>query len=183
MKKIILLVSLLLIIAQAFAFNSTKSIGGFDLFTEKKVEVQTGKKGLVIVFLSAKCPCSNSHVTEIKELSKKYTEFSFVAVHSNSDENKDLSKPYFTKADFLFPVIEDKNTELADQFQAFKTPHAFVFLPSGELVYQGGVSNSRDCEKSDRKYLREALGDIQSGQSVKTTEGRTLGCSIFRGKK
>jgi peroxiredoxin len=161
-----------------------KNITGENLFTTQKVNVSAdGKKGLVVVFLSAVCPCSNSHITELKDLSVKFSEFSYVAIHSNAEEGKNMSKPYFEKADFSFPVIEDKKFKLADQLKAFKTPHSFIILPDGNMAYQGGISNSKDCAKSDRKYLREALEDIQSGQPVRTAEGRTLGCAISRGEE
>jgi len=142
-----------------------------------------GKKGLVVVFLSARCPCSNSHVAEVRDLAQNYKDFAFVAVHSNLDEGEALAKPYFEKAHLPFPVIADAKARLADQFQALKTPHAYIVVPDGHIAYQGGVSNSNDCAKSDRKYLREALADLHEGKPVRTPEGRTLGCVISRGEK
>ena len=135
------------------------------------------------VFLSARCPCSNSHVEELKKLSREYPDFNFVAIHSNTDEDSTLSIPYFKEQNFSFPVIEDKNTMLADQFKAFKTPHAFVINAKGDFLYQGGVSNSADCQKADRFLLREALVDIHQNKKVRTPEGRTLGCVIVRKEK
>ncbi len=173
----------LLLPVQLFAGPLLKNLVGQDIISAKSMNISAdGKKGLVVVFLSAKCPCSNSHVTELKELAAKYTDFAYVAIHSNADESRELAKPYFEKAGFSFPVLEDKKNELADLLQAFKTPHAFILLPSGIVAYQGGVSNGADCTKSDRKYLREALEDIQVGRIVRTPESRTLGCVIFRGE-
>jgi peroxiredoxin len=184
MKRLIINLVSFLIPFTIYAAPQIKNISGEDLLTAQKVNVSAdGKKGLVVVFLSAKCPCSNSHVTELKDLASKFPEFTYVAVHSNVDEGKDLSKPYFEKAAFPFPVIEDKKSELADLLQAFKTPHSFILLPNGNIAYQGGVSNSKDCAKSDRKYLREALQDLDAGKTVRTPEGRTLGCAISRGEK
>lgn len=168
----------------AHATPQIKFLEGKHLLTDTKVLVDSSNsKGLVVVFLSAKCPCSNSHNTELKDLAQIYKEFNFVAVHSNVDEGKDLSKPYFKNAAFPFPVIEDEKSKLADQLQASKTPHAFIFASSGEVLYQGGISNSKDCAKADRKFLREALVDLHSGKVVRTPEGRTLGCAISRGEK
>lgn len=161
-----------------------KSVSGKHVLTGNPVAVTAeSKKGMVVVFLSAKCPCSNSHVSELKELSSNYSGFSFVAVHSNTDESSKLSQPYFQTAALPFPVIEDQGSELADRLRAAKTPHAFVFKPDGTIAYQGGVSNSKDCAKADRKYLREALEDLEAGNKVRTAEGRALGCAITRGEK
>lgn len=167
-----------------FSLERISEISGVDLFTDKTVKVSSeGKKGMVTLFLSAKCPCSHSHVDEIKNLTKDFPEFSFVGVHSNTDEALDYSRVYFQKLDLPFPILEDKQASLADKMGALKTPHAFVFLADGSLVYKGGVSNSHDFLKADQKYLREALEAVQKAQKIKKSEGRTLGCVISRGAK
>ena len=184
MKKLVILFYTLLQTTLAFSATNLLPLKGLDLFSNKMVEANLNqKKGLVVLFLSAKCPCSNSHMTEIKNLAGEYKDFSFIAIHSNADESVEFSKPYFEKMALPFPVIQDQNTEIADRLQAFKTPHAFILSDKGDIVYQGGVSNSKDCSKADQLYLREALIDLQAGQKVRKPEGRTLGCSIARGEK
>jgi hypothetical protein len=168
--------------ASSLAAHPALPVSGQDLFSDKKVEVSTsGKSGTVVVFLSAKCPCSNSHVPELNALAKAYPTFSFVAVHSNSDESADLARTYFKNLNLSFPIIQDQDSKLADQFKALKTPHAFVILASGDIVYQGGVSNSADFSKADKRFLRDALQDLVDHKNVRTSQGRTLGCIIKRG--
>lgn len=155
---------------------------GTELSSGKKIAVNTvNKKGLVVVFLSAKCPCSNSHVVEISHLSKDFPEFNFVAVHSNKDESLEKSKEYFANSKLPFLVIQDEENKIADEFKALKTPHVFVILADGKIAYQGGVSDSNNFAESHKKYLRDALTDIHDNKPVRTPEGRTLGCSIPRG--
>jgi hypothetical protein len=169
------------LIHSCLANTDLSTLTGLDIISNRKISLSAdNKKGLVVLFLSAKCPCSNSHINEIKDLSLKFSEFSFVAVHSNSDEPPDLAKNYFQNVGLGFAVIEDPLQVIADQYKAFKTPHAFVALKNGSLAYQGGVSNSNNFEKSDRKFLREALSDLQEKRKVRTPEGRTLGCAISR---
>jgi hypothetical protein len=160
-------------------------ISGKSVISGEQVAVSgSTKKGLVVVFLSAVCPCSNSHLVELKGLKNEFPDFEFVGVHSNADEGKDLTTSYFKTASLPFPVIQDTGAKLADQFKALKTPHVFVVLNDGTFAYQGGVSSSRHFDdKTDRKYLREALSDLSAGRKVKTAEGRTLGCVISRGEK
>jgi len=184
MKKLFILLSFVFQAQYVFSATSLLPLKGQDLFSSKSIEIDLKqKKGVVVVFLSAKCPCSNSHITEIKNLASEYPDVSFVAIHSNADESVEFSKPYFEKMALPFPVIQDHNTEIADRLQAFKTPHAFILSNQGDIIYQGGVSNSKDCSKADKLFLREALVDLQSGQKIRTPEGRTLGCSIARGEK
>lgn len=181
-----ILITVTLLSCSIFTFASPKldSISGESLLKAEPVTLSAAnKKGLVVVFLSSRCPCSNSHIGELKSLATEYPDFNFVAVHSNVDEGPESSKPYFENAALPFPVIEDKKVELANAYQALKTPHSFVIKPDGSIAYQGGVSSSNQFAAADRKYLREALEDLQNDRSVKTPEGRTLGCVISRGEK
>ncbi|MBL7542437.1 MAG: redoxin family protein [Bdellovibrionaceae bacterium] len=182
MSKLIF-VMLMIGAIRAFSAVDLGKVSGFDLVSGQVVTKNSqGKKALVIIFLSSVCPCSNSHVSELKSLSQEYPEFSFVAMHSNSEEDEDDAKKYFTSLDLNFPVIQDKNAEFADLYKALKTPHVFVVSPEGKVIYQGGVSNSRQLAQADRKYLREALGEINNGKPVSSPKTRTLGCVISRGE-
>lgn len=177
-----LLLSLLFwVLPPAYAAVQTE-LKAPDLLTMKETTVSAGKRGLVVVFLSAVCPCSNSHLEELSALAKENPEFTFVGVHSNVDESIEKSKTYFEKAKLPFVVLQDEKAKLADQFKALKTPHAFVVTAEG-TVYRGGVSSSKQFDQADRKYLREALEDLREGRPVRTPEGRTLGCVISRGEK
>ncbi len=178
---LLLTISLLGLTAAALPHQMT----GKSVIDSQQIKVgELSKKGLVVVFLSAVCPCSNSHLVELKKLKSEFSDFDFVGIHSNTDEGKDLTSSYFKAANLPFPVIQDSGAKLADEFKALKTPHVFVVLKDGSTAYQGGVSSSRHFDdKADRKYLREALGDLSAGHKVTTPEGRTLGCVISRGEK
>lgn len=153
-----------------------------DIRSGHEVKVTAaGKKGVVVIFLSAHCPCSNSHVQELAALQSEYPEFAFVGVHANADESRSETLAYFQKTHLSFPVVRDVGQKLADQYRAFKTPHAFVVLNDGRIVYRGGVSSSHSFQSAEHKFLREALEDIRQNRMIKIPEGRTLGCAIARG--
>lgn len=162
------------------ASSARAAIEGRDLLQDKKIEVKAGAKGTVALFLSAKCPCSNSHLARVRQLTKDFPDFAFVAIHANADEPLALSKEYFAKANLGIPVIEDEKDKLADQFKALKTPHAYVIAPDGKVLYRGGVTNSANGETAERQYLREALEDVSAARTVRTPASRTLGCVIAR---
>jgi len=154
------------------------------LSTGESIQIGSNlEKGLVLVFISGKCPCSISHMKELASLAKDYPHFRFVGVHSNADETAEAYKVFFERSDLGFPVIQDEGAKIADQFKAFKTPHAYVLGPKGEVLYQGGVSNSHNFPDASEKYLRQALSEIEAGKSVQTPQTRTLGCVISRGEK
>lgn len=155
-----------------------------ELFKATPISIQTNvasKKGAVFIFMSARCPCSNSHLAVVKNLLKKHaSSFNFYIVHSNLEEPLKETQDYFKKAQFDAPVLQDQETKLADLFKAYKTPHSFVINSKGEVLYQGGVTNSAHADSSDRNYLEDALNEIEHSQEVSTPEGRTLGCVIMR---
>ncbi|MBS1960364.1 MAG: redoxin domain-containing protein [Bdellovibrionales bacterium] len=179
MKKVALLTIFWTFIAHA---SVSLPVEGQNLLTDKTVKASVeNKKGLVVVFLSAVCPCSNSHVAELTKISNEYPDFNFIAIHSNANEEVAVAKNYFTDKKLPFPVIQDSKAKLADEFKALKTPHVYVVRPNGEIAYQGGVTNSADCSKADKNFLRDALDDIKQSHVVRTPSGRTLGCVIKRG--
>ncbi|NBX76920.1 MAG: thioredoxin family protein [Proteobacteria bacterium] len=161
---------------------STRTLSGTDLRTGHGVSVnpKEGAKGTVVLFLSAVCPCSKSHEKGLEALAQEFSQFKFVGVHSNADENGELARRHFQKAGFSFPVIQDENSKIADDFRALKTPHAFIIGPQGECWFNGGVDNSNDSTQATEHYLRAALLDLQNGKEPKEKQVRTLGCVIRR---
>jgi AhpC/TSA family protein len=148
-----------------------------------KIAISTKEnKGTVVVFLSAKCPCSDSHISELKTLAEKYKDFKFVGVHSNVDEDLSMSKKYFTTQALPFPVVQDEKAVFADAFKALKTPHAYVLSTDGSILFQGGLTNSANGKEAKTHYLADALEDLQQNRPVKTASVRTLGCVILREK-
>jgi hypothetical protein len=179
-----LLLSSILGLCSSHAFAMPTTLSGINVVTQKpetlKLDANPTTQNLVVIFLSAKCPCSNSHIDAIKALAKDFPATQFVAVHSNFDEDQATTEAYFKKVNLPFSVIQDVKGQYANQFHALKTPHAFVLNQKGDVLYQGGVSDSHEFKKSKHQYLREALNDLKKGQAVQTTQGRTLGCVITR---
>ena len=113
------------------AFSASLSYTANDLLTSKSIAFpKTNANATVIVFLSAKCPCSGGHEPYLKTLYEKFSGPSsgveFIGVHSNQDEAKDTSVEHFKAAALPFPVVQDEGAKIADQLKALKTPHVFI---------------------------------------------------------
>ncbi|CAN5708481.1 hypothetical protein BH10BDE1_BH10BDE1_03030 [soil metagenome] len=164
--------------------HATHAFSGIDLRNGNEISLirdDASKKGTVLVFLSAKCPCSMSHLGEIKDLAKEYGEYRFIGVNSNSDESVETAKVFFSAQGFSFPILRDEKTTLADEFGAVKTPHAFILSSEGKKLFQGGVSDSATFPRADHKFLREALEDLKAKREIRKPFARALGCAITRG--
>ena len=139
-------------------------------------------KATVVVFLSAKCPCSQSHEPKLRDLAREFGPkgFRFVGIHSNADEPSALSGTHFEAAKLGFPVHEDSNAKWADALGALKTPHAYIIDREGRTLFQGGVDDSSLAAESHKQFLRDALEDVAAGREPRVALARALGCMIKR---
>lgn len=149
---------------------------------DTRVALTAAQKANVVVFLSAKCPCSASHEVVLKDLYRDFHArgFSFTGVHSNADEDQALAASHFKESALPFPVLQDSDQKLANAFGAFKTPHVFIVSPKGEILYQGGVDETHIAALAKKPYLKNALLAVAQGHEPDPKEVRVLGCAIKR---
>lgn len=170
------------------ALNATPlplKIEAKNLISGEKISLTTqspDKKATVMVFMSSKCPCSDSHAAVIKSLTEKYKDYSFVIVHSNVNEDETQSKKYFASLELNAQILQDDGAKIADIMKAYKTPHAFIIDSKGEVIYKGGVTDSNNALKAEKQYLAEALEDLHQNRPLKLSETKALGCFIAREK-
>ncbi len=173
---------LLFISSSVFALNT--DISGLDLVGGLPIQVKLEQAPLatVLVFLSIKCPCSLSHHPSLNLLAEKFTSlgFQFVGIHSNANENLKSSLEFFKFSKLVFPVVQDAQAELANRYDAFKTPHVFIVSPTRQVLFSGGVDNTKISQKPTQFYLRDALIAIQEGKQPAQNNVRVLGCEIQR---
>ncbi len=172
----LLLVSLLWALS---AQASLPSIKGLDLRSGQSVEWQAGARS-VVVFLSPSCPCSRSHEATLAKLAKQYPAFRFLGVVSNRRLNGEIAKPHFVKAQLPFPVVLEEGVTTADAFGALNTPHAFVLDEAGNVLFKGGVDDSRNAGRATQHFLADALQALTEGRPIEVTQARPLGCAIRR---
>ncbi|MEN0057819.1 MAG: redoxin family protein [Bdellovibrio sp.] len=160
----------------------TSQIQGVDVVTSeaKQFAFPSDHKATVVVFLSAKCPCSASHEDLLNKMSQTFKEFTFVGMHANADETSDIVKKHFSEKNLSFPILHDKKGQLAQLLGALKTPHAFVFDKQGQLLYHGGVTDSHVGPSAKKHFLQEVLEDLRAERPLRHKEGRALGCYIQR---
>lgn len=173
-----LIVSVLGSAPSAFAYQFKAN----DVVTEKPVSFPNAKaKGTVVVFISAKCPCSASHEAILNELAKEYSKdgFEFIGVHANQDESKVLASSHFKNSNLSFPVVNDAGAKIANAMKALKTPHVFI-IQKDKIVYEGGVDDSADAAQAEKHFLKDALQELKADKPVTLAKARALGCVIKR---
>ena len=177
-----ILILTFLISLNAFANISVDSFTGISIGTgkEEKIELSKSDKPSVLIFISKDCPCSKGNLSYINELSKNYPEFKFIGIHSKTGTSADEVKNYLSDKKVNFEVFADTSLSIASKFNALKTPHAFIVNQKGEVIYNGGVTNSTFPENAKDFFLKNALEDLKNHRPIAKNETKTLGCFIVR---
>lgn len=135
-----------------------------DLLTKDKKT-----KGVVLVFLSCKCPYVVQARQPLADLVKQYgAQVQFVGINSNQNEsNEDIKSD--AALNFAFPMLRDEKSKIADAYAAERTPEIFLVDGSGVIQYKGGIAD-----------LGTALGDFTAGKPISKPESKAFGCTIKR---
>lgn len=165
-------------LAYLFLFSLTASALDSLPASIGNISLRQANKPQIFLFVSAKCPCSQSHEEPLAHLVKEFPEYSFRFFHANQDEDFAQAKAHFLGKNIF--LEQDKGAALADLFSAFKTPHAYIVSPEGKILYNGGVSESAVFKPVDNFPLRQALLDLRAGKLNQLRKIRTLGCIIKR---
>lgn len=182
MKNIfIILIILLSSVSSYGSLNVLKiNVSSLTKNSIQTLDFSGSKKTTVVIFLSKDCPCSKANLDYLNELARNYKEFTFVGVHSKKGSKLEEINAYLQDKKLNFDVLNDSDLKIADQFKALKTPHVFVVNTKGEIIYNGGVTDTTFPGNAKDHFLKTTLNEIQSNQIITHPETRTLGCFIAR---
>jgi thiol-disulfide isomerase/thioredoxin len=142
------------------------------------------KKAVVLFFVSAYCPTSNTFVPEINKIVADYNgKFAFYLVHADSDLKLTDVLQHTEMMGVKTTVLMDKEQKLVKLTQAKTTPEVVVLAPDGKTLYQGRINDlylgpTRKQRQATTKDLRDALDAIQSGNPVANARTEAMGCKI-----
>lgn len=165
-----------------------KNIDGKDI----TLAAAAGKKGTLVVFTCNHCPWAKAWEARIADIGNaaKKAGVGVVAINSNdpeayAEDNMDGMKKRAKTLKITYPYVVDATSDVARAFGATRTPEAFLFDASGNLVYHGTIDdNAKEPEKVTQRYLKEAVDAVVAGTEVPMAETKSLGCSIkYRNKK
>jgi len=158
-----------------------KNVDGKEL----AIDDVKGKKGTLVVFSCNHCPYAKAWEKRIVELGNTFPKkgIGVIMVNPNDPESfpADAYEEMQARAKqngMKFPYVVDATSDLARTFGATHTPEAFLFDPSGKLVYHGAIDDSRDPGQVKERYLKNAMTALASGKAVAVAETKSIGCSI-----
>jgi peroxiredoxin len=146
-------------------------------------------KGFIIVFTCNHCPFAKLYPARLNALSTKYQSLHvpLLAISSTDttlyeEDSFDRMKAKASAEHFTFPYLFDGDQQVARQFYAQKTPHAFVlWKEKGQWVvkYDGAIDdNGAEPTKVKASYVALAVDALLNGKSVAVKETKSIGCQI-----
>ena len=168
---------------QAPDFDLPDTVSGAQISLSR----QTGKKGLLVMFISRHCPYVQHIKHQLAAIGKDYSgkDVGIVAVCSNDvvnypDDAPDKLKSMASELGFTFPVCYDETQRAAQAFTAACTPDFFLFDGKRKLVYRGQIDDSRpgNGKAVTGKDLRAALDALIAGKRVSDDQKPSIGCNI-----
>jgi peroxiredoxin len=147
-------------------------------------------KGFIIVFTCNHCPFAKLYPERLNQLAQKYKPLGvpLIAISSTDtimyEDDSYIDMIQKSKDEhFVFPYLYDNHQSVAKNFNAQKTPHAFVIWKQGAewvVEYNGAIDdNGAEPEKVTRKYIEEAVNSLLAGHEVITKKTSSIGCQIL----
>ena len=139
-------------------------------------------KAIVIIFIATRCPVSNAYNTRMEKLFEDYKDknIAFMGINANKTEDIEEIKEHAKEKNLTFTILKDEGNVIADMFEAYHTPEAYVLNGDFDVLYHGRIDNSQRKSDVTSRDLRGALDEILAGKKVSNPETKAFGCSIKR---
>ena len=146
------------------------------------------KNGLVVMFSCNTCPWVIRNQSRTREIASYALskDVGIILLNSNEgqrdeDDSFESMKQYAKQQGYSWYYAVDKNSVMADEFGAKRTPECFLFNSEGKHVYHGAIDdNPGNAASVSRKHLKEAIDEMIAGKDISVKESRSLGCAIKR---
>lgn len=153
-----------------------------------RVELQPpGHKGLTVVaFLGTECPLARLYSPRLGDLATRYTDRNLrvIGINSNRQDSPAKIADAISELQINFPIIKDTGRQLADRFQATRTPEVFLLDDQLTVRYHGRIDDQYQpgISKPEPKSrdLERAIEELLAGQPVSTPQTNFFGCLIGR---
>lgn len=196
--KTTFLILLIAVVFAAFSPLKTKPIQDFSLRNTdgKMVSLKDipDAKGYIIVFTCNHCPFAKLYPERLNQLNLKYKALGVPLIAISSTDTVQYEEDTYTKMvekaaaeNFNFPYLFDGEQTVAKNFNAQKTPHAFVIWKVNkewQVKYNGAIDNNgAEPAKVTQTYVAAAVDSLLAGKPVKIASTNSIGCQIHLRRK
>ena len=137
---------------------------------------------VVIMFWSTECPYVQPFNDRINNYVNSYNGkgITFWAINSNTTESAERVKQHAEENKYVFPVLKDEKSVVADLFEATRTPEVFVLGKDRTILYHGRIDDNSNSEKVSSNDLNNALNELVAGKEISVKSTKSFGCTIKR---
>ena len=144
--------------------------------------------GVVICFVGNECPLARLYAGRLSEMAAKFGPrgIRFFGINSNQQDSMEELKAFGTNLNVKFPLLKDYDNEVADRFEAKRTPEVFLLNESGKVVYRGAIDDQYQPgvvrDQAKHHFLTDAITQLLNGKPVQKSATKPEGCLIGRVK-
>lgn len=147
-------------------------------------------KGVIIIFTSNHCPFAKLYPKRMNQLHAQYAKMGIPLIAISSTDTIMYQEDCFTKMKakaiaekFKFPYLYDGSQQVAKNFNADKTSHAFVIWKENNqwiIEYNGAIDdNGAEPQKVQNHYIKNAIEELLHGKVVSLADTKSIGCKIY----
>lgn len=138
----------------------------------------------VVLFVSARCPCSADYDARTVRLAREFPRVRFVRVYSDRGEPVEEMRRQaraFAQAPGRTDSVFDFDGRAMALLGPEVTPEAFVFDAGRVLRYRGRIDDDQNERHVKKRELRDALAALLAARPVLTPTTKAMGCPILKG--
>jgi peroxiredoxin len=147
-------------------------------------------KGFIIIFTCNHCPFAKLYPPRFNALNEKYKKLGVPLIAISSTDTIQYEEDTFVEMvkkavteKFNFPYLYDSEQQAAKNFNAQKTPHAFVIWKENNqwvVKYDGAIDdNGMKPEEVKTQFVANAVDALLANQKLTVTETKSIGCQIY----
>lgn len=135
----------------------------------------------LLVFAHPMCPCTRTTLGELGRIAASSAERArtvvFFLSEPDHDEWKESGSIEIAAAIPGVEILDDPEGRSARLFGARTSGHTLLYAPSGELLFEGGITESRG-HSGDNAGLEALVARLRGGAST-TSSTPVFGCPLF----
>jgi peroxiredoxin len=139
-------------------------------------------KVIAVVFTCNTCPVAKAYEKRLNQLTNDYKEkgVAVVAINVNKDSHNDLEamKQHAEAEGFSFTYLFDPSQQIARDYGATCTPHAFLLDSERKIAYKGAIDDDMNADAVKQHSLQDAIDAVLAGKAPTVAETKQFGCGI-----
>ncbi len=137
-------------------------------------------KVVALVFYNQKCPYVVEAHKRISKFADKYEEKGVKVLAIDAGINNDPEEISEHAETVAYPVLLNRESDLARKFQATRTPEVYVIDQEGYVRYTGKFDSGQEVDADGNREApaKEAIKALMNGEDVPVKKTKAFGCTI-----